>query len=398
LVFFAAKLLDTFKGNRLHIIKVYLYMIKLFISYAPISLQRPNLRKAETALSVMSSAEEAEDVDVRTARDEMKERCEAYIKRHQRTKSEEAEINERKFAIEMFALRKTYTAGGIFKRKKIFAAVAGNSFGIREGECFCLLGPNGAGKTTSIHCLTGVLPFSAGDALIYGTSIATSYGLDQVRPLMGVCPQFDTGLWELLSGREHLHLFGSIKGIPASAISSESARLLEDVKLTEAADITAGAYSGGMKRRLSVALALLGNPKVCCYNLTLLHLFISTLNFNLISFQIVYLDEPTTGLDPISRRHLWDLVDSAKQNRAIVLTTHSMEEADILGDRIGIMVRGKLQCVGTSLRLKSRYGSGYRVSVRVHAGLSNFDDQKTRIKSLFMTRLGVKSGEHYQTQ
>jgi energy-coupling factor transporter ATP-binding protein EcfA2 len=117
---------------------------------------------------------------------------------------------------------------------------------------------------------------------------------------------------------------------------------------------------------------------------------------NLQPFQIVYLDEPTTGLDPISRRHLWDLVDSAKQNRAIVLTTHSMEEADILGDRIGIMVRGKLQCIGTSLRLKSRFGSGYRVSVRVHAGLSNFEDQKTRIKSLFMTRLGVKSVDETQ--
>lgn len=123
--------------------------------------------------------------------------------------------------------------------------------------------------------------------------------------------------------------------------------------------------------------------------------------------QIVYLDEPTTGLDPISRRHLWDLVDRAKQSRAIVLTTHSMEEADILGDRIGIMVRGRLQCVGTSLRLKSRFGSGYRISVRVQTGAHegdstthkgkaspSLDGHKTRIKSLFMNRLGVKSGRH----
>lgn len=214
-------------------------------------------------MGALSSAEEA-DVDVRAAQEEMKERCEAYIKRQKDPRGGEAEVAERKFAIEMFALRKTYKGAGIFKRKKEFTAVAGNSFGIREGECFCLLGPNGAGKTTSIHCLTGVLPFSKGDALIYGTSIATTYGLEQIRPLMGVCPQFDTGLWELLSGREHLHLFGSIKGIPASAIASEAARLLEDVKLTEAGDITAGAYSGGMRRRLSVALALLGNPKVRC--------------------------------------------------------------------------------------------------------------------------------------
>ena len=119
----------------------------------------------------------------------------------------------------------------------------------------------------------------------------------------------------------------------------------------------------------------------------------------------MYLDEPTTGLDPISRRHLWDLVDRVKQSRAIVLTTHSMEEADILGDRIGIMVRGRLQCVGTSLRLKSRFGSGYRVSMRVQGpqesdssvqkgkGAPSLDGHKTRIKALFMNRLGVKSGK-----
>lgn len=99
-------------------------------------------------------------------------------------------------------------------------------------------------------------------------------------------------------------------------------------------------------------------------------------------------------MDPISRRHLWDLVDRVKKNRAIILTTHSMEEADILGDRIGIMVRGSLQCVGTSLRLKSRFGSGYRVSVRVHSDSKPIDACKTGIKSLFMSRLGVKSGKN----
>jgi ABC-type multidrug transport system ATPase subunit len=167
----------------------------------------------------------------------------------------------------------------------------------------------GAGKTTTIHCLTGVLPFTRGEALVYGNSIATPAGLDAARPLIGICPQFDTGLWDHLTGREHLQLFASIKGLPRKVRSIEADLLLEEVKLTEAGNITAGAYSGGMKRRLSVSLALLGDPKV------------------------VYLDEPTTGLDPISRRHLWDLIDKAKRGRAIVLTTHSMEEADILGDR-----------------------------------------------------------------
>ncbi|KAL4434281.1 hypothetical protein ABPG75_000722 [Micractinium tetrahymenae] len=245
----------------------------------------------------------------------------------------------RTYAVEMFGLRKVYKRGGLFRRKP-FVAVRGNWLGVHQGECFALLGPNGAGKSTTMNCLTGVLPFDGGDALVCGESIASAGGMDRVRPLMGYCPQFDV-LFEQLTGREHLLLFGAIKGLPKGAAQDEAARLLDEVRLAEAGGVRAGAYSGGMKRRLSVAIALLGDP------------------------QVVYLDEPTTGLDPISRRHLWDLVDRAKRDRAIVLTTHSMEEADILGDRIGIMARGRLRCLGNSLRLKSRFGSGYRVSIRV---------------------------------
>ena len=109
------------------------------------------------------------------------------------------------------------------------------------------------------------------------------------------------------------------------------------VNLTYAAQQRAGSFSGGMKRRLSVACALLGDPK------------------------LVFLDEPTTGMDPVSRRQVWDIIERAKQGRAIILTTHSMEEADILGDRIAIMARGNLRCLGTSLRLKQKFGAGYQV-------------------------------------
>ncbi|KAL4424942.1 hypothetical protein ABPG77_009671 [Micractinium sp. CCAP 211/92] len=247
----------------------------------------------------------------------------------------------RPYAVEMFGLRKVYKRGSLFRRKP-FVAVRGNWLGVHQGECFALLGPNGAGKSTTMNCLTGVLPFDGGDALVCGESIASASSMDRVRPLMGYCPQFDV-LFEQLTGREHLLLFGAIKGLPAGAARDEAARLLDEVRLAEAGGVRAGAYSGGMKRRLSVAIALLGDP------------------------QVIYLDEPTTGLDPISRqaRHLWDLVDRAKRDRAVVLTTHSMEEADILGDRIGIMARGRLRCLGNSLRLKSRFGSGYRVSIRV---------------------------------
>lgn len=112
---------------------------------------------------------------------------------------------------------------------------------------------------------------------------------------------------------------------------------LVQVNLTYAAQQRAGSFSGGMKRRLSVACALLGDPK------------------------LVFLDEPTTGMDPVSRRQVWDIIERAKQGRAIILTTHSMEEADILGDRIAIMARGNLRCLGTSLRLKQKFGAGYQV-------------------------------------
>ncbi|KAG2679192.1 hypothetical protein I3760_11G039700 [Carya illinoinensis] len=146
-------------------------------------------------------------------------------------------------------------------------------------------------------------------------------------------------LWDSLSGQEHLHLFASIKGLPPSSIILMAQKSLAEVKLTEAAKMRAGSYSGGMKRRLSVAIALIGDPK------------------------LVILDEPTTGMDPITRRHVWDIINDAKKGRAIVLTTHSMEEADILSDRIGIMAKGRLRCIGTSIRLKSRFGTGFIANI-----------------------------------
>lgn len=125
-----------------------------------------------------------------------------------------------------------------------------------------------------------------------------------------------------------MYLFGRVQGIPVEELQGEVERRISQVALEDAADLVSGAYSGGMKRRLSVAVALMGDPEV------------------------VYLDEPTTGMDPVSRRHVWDIIEEAKKGRAVILTTHSMEEADILGDRIGIMARGRLRCLGSSIRLK----------------------------------------------
>lgn len=245
------------------------------------------------------------------------------------------------------------------KRSREFWAIKGSWFSIRRDQLFCLLGPNGAGKTTTINCLTGVLPPSGGDALVYGESINAPGGLDRIRAVMGVCPQFDVQ-WAELTGAEHLFIYGRVKGLSRKNVAAQSAELLESVKLTAAKDQRTGQYSGGMRRRLSVAIALLGDPLV------------------------VYLDEPTTGMDPISRRHVWDAIEAAKPGRAIVLTTHSMEEADILGDTIAIMARGKLRAYGSSLRLKQRFGSGYQISVAV-SGAPSAD----AVKAAFAEELGV---------
>eukprot|EP00246_Nothoceros_aenigmaticus_P013513 TRINITY_DN4700_c0_g1_i2.p1 TRINITY_DN4700_c0_g1~~TRINITY_DN4700_c0_g1_i2.p1 ORF type:complete len:623 (-),score=94.49 TRINITY_DN4700_c0_g1_i2:787-2430(-) len=248
-------------------------------------------------------------------------------------------------AVQVRGLVKTFpgvTQLGCFRcnRTSAYHAVKGVWFNIENDKLFCLLGPNGAGKTTIINCLTGVIPTTAGDGMIYGHSIRDAAGINNIRSFMGVCPQFDI-LWESLSAKEHLSLFASIKGLPSSEIKSVASDLLAQVKLSDAANIRSGSFSGGMKRRLSVAIALIGDPK------------------------IVFLDEPTTGMDPITRRYVWDIIETAKKGRAMVLTTHSMEEADILGDRIAIMAKGRLRCIGTSIHLKSRFGSGYVVNVSV---------------------------------
>ena len=141
---------------------------------------------------------------------------------------------------------------------------------------------------------------------------------------------------------EHMKIYARVKGLNRQEVLAQAGDLIDSVKLTEAAHIRTGAYSGGMRRRLSVAIALLGDPLV------------------------VYLDEPTTGMDPISRRHVWDTIEAAKKDRVIVLTTHSMEEADILGDSIAIMARGKIRAFGSSIRLKNRFGSGYQLSLSLN--------------------------------
>ncbi|KAF7096863.1 hypothetical protein CFC21_098752 [Triticum aestivum] len=213
-------------------------------------------------------------------------------------------------------------------------AVRGLSLALPYGECLGILGPNGAGKSSFISMMIGFSKPTSGNAFVQDFSIHTD--MENVYNSMGVCPQNDM-LWEMLTGREHLQFYGRLKSLSGSALDLAVEESLRSVNLLlgGAADKQVRKYSGGMKRRLSVAISLIGDAKV------------------------VYMDEPSTGLDPASRKSLWTAVKQAKQDRAIILTTHSMEEAEVLCDRLCIMVDGRLQCIGRPKELIARYGGYY---------------------------------------
>eukprot|EP00474_Spongospora_subterranea_P009421 CRZ09879.1 hypothetical protein [Spongospora subterranea] len=259
----------------------------------------------------------------------------------------------------------SYKYGFKHDKSKDFHAVRGVYLSVPNNTLFCLLGHNGAGKTTTLNTLTGLTKMTSGDALVYGKSINSS--MSDVQKSMGVCPQYDI-LWAQMTAREHLELFAGLKQVPKHKCDDEVNERLKDVDLLSNADNLAGNFSGGMQRRLSVAIALIGDPRV------------------------VYLDEPTTGMDPVSRRKVWNLIERVKRNRITILTTHSMEEADILSDRIGIMHQGRFACLGNSLHLKQKYGSGYRITV-----LADRSKQQA-IQNLFInglkgcTLMGVEEG------
>eukprot|EP01114_Cavostelium_apophysatum_P020991 TRINITY_DN7191_c0_g1_i5.p1 TRINITY_DN7191_c0_g1~~TRINITY_DN7191_c0_g1_i5.p1 ORF type:complete len:1762 (+),score=405.22 TRINITY_DN7191_c0_g1_i5:86-5371(+) len=241
---------------------------------------------------------------------------------------------------------------------KPFVAVKDLCFAIEENSLFCLLGPNGAGKSTTIQMLIGFHPCTYGDAQIFGYSIRNN--IAQIQSMLGVCHQFDI-LWEDLTGEEHLKLFAGIRNIPKDQSAREVASLLKEVNMESEKRMRASTYSGGMRRRLSIAIALIGDPKM------------------------VILDEPTTGMDPVSRREVWNVIEKAKKNRVILLTTHSMEEADILGEKIAIMKKGRMECVGSSLRLKQKFGAGYTITVGI--GTQSGEEVFKRVREFFESNI-----------
>jgi ABC-2 type transport system ATP-binding protein len=210
-------------------------------------------------------------------------------------------------------------------------AVDGIDLQVRPGEIYGFLGPNGAGKSTTVHMLTTLLPPTAGTARVAGHDIVREG--PAVRDVIGAALQ-EAALDLLLTGREHMRLQGGLHGLSGREIARRGDALLERVGLAEAADRRVGGYSGGMKRRLDLALALIHEPR------------------------ILFLDEPTTGLDIQSRSALWNEVSRLARDRGVTifLTTQYLEEADALADRVGIIDRGTLVAEGTPGELKAQIG------------------------------------------
>ncbi|XP_005105583.1 ATP-binding cassette sub-family A member 3 [Aplysia californica] len=233
--------------------------------------------------------------------------------------------------IQIRNLRKVYGKG---TSKKV--AVAGMTLNMYEGQITALLGHNGAGKTTTMSMLTGFYPPSSGTAIISGYDIRHS--ISEVRSSLGLCPQHDI-LFDNLTVEEHVIFFGLLKGVPKAEVIPQCEEMLKDMELFPKLKARAKTLSGGMKRKLSVCIALIGNSKV------------------------VFLDEPSSGLDPNARRNIWTVLQKNRAGRTMVLSTHFMEEADLLGDRIAIMSNGVVKCCGSSLFLKKKYGAGYHMVV-----------------------------------
>lgn len=226
------------------------------------------------------------------------------------------------------------------KNFRALQAVDNLTFAVHKNECFGLLGVNGAGKTTTFRMLTGDLPMSSGNAYLGEASLQND--LQEFQSQIGYCPQFDAQI-DRLTGRETLELFALIRGVPAHRVPSVITYMINLADLQAHADKTTEAYSGGSRRKLSIAMALIGNPPV------------------------VFLDEPTAGVDPAARRKIRQGLDDVQKlmGAAVILTSHSMEECEALCQRISIMVNGSFRCLGSTQHLKSKFGEGFTVVVKM---------------------------------
>ena len=231
-------------------------------------------------------------------------------------------------SIEVKGLKKYFEAK---KHSRHVKAVDGVSFEVKKGELFGLLGPNGAGKTTTIKMLCGLLKPTDGTAIIDGHDIREE--LSEIKESISICPQ-EAAMFPFLTGKENIEYFGNMHLMSKEKINERSEELLKLLGLYEDSDRRAKGYSGGMKRQLNLIIALINEP------------------------EILFLDEPTVGMDPRVRRKTWEFIGSInKQDRTIILTTHYIEEAEALCDRVAIIDYGKLVAIGPPKQLMQEYES-----------------------------------------
>ncbi len=247
-------------------------------------------------------------------------------------------------AIDIRALSKTYRTHG-----KTTEALRALTLTVADGEFFSLLGVNGAGKTTAIKCLTGLTPPTAGDAYLCGYSILTE--ADITRRLVSTSPQ-TTAIAPNLTVRENLALTAGLWGIPRGRIDAAVADIIGRLGLEQVASDRARTLSGGWQRRLSIAMALVTEPRV------------------------LFLDEPTLGLDVLARRELWEVIRTLRGHTTVVLTTHYLEEAEALSDRIGILAGGALRALGTAHELCALAGTSRFEDAFVELAAHPFDPSK----------------------
>lgn len=249
-------------------------------------------------------------------------------------------------------------ANGLTKRFGEFVAVDDLSFEIRQGETFSLLGPNGAGKSTTIGMLCCLLDPTNGDATIAGHSV--SQNPQGVKEAIGYVPQ-DLALYQSLNARQNLTFWGAMYGMSGTALNKRIDEVLERVNLLDRAKDRIDTYSGGMKRRLNIAVGLLHRPK------------------------LLFMDEPTVGIDPQSRRRILDMVkELIGQGMTVLYTTHYMEEAEELSDRVGIIDHGKLIALGTQPELRKLVGEQDRLQLTFDAA-----DDTSALATAFLQIDGV---------
>ncbi|NXX32214.1 ABCA9 protein, partial [Nicator chloris] len=240
-----------------------------------------------------------------------------------------------KEAIRLHNIKKAYK-----KKDKKTEALRGLSLNIYEGQITALLGHSGAGKTTLLNVLSGLSFPSEGSATIYNYRLSEMGDREEIRGMIGICPQFNTQ-FEVLTVKENLKTFAEIKGIKSKEVEPEVQNILELLDISNIQDTQAEKLSGGQKRKLSIGIAMLGSP------------------------QVLLLDEPTAGLDPLSRHQVWSLLREQRAGRVILFSTQFMDEADILADRKAFISHGRLKCVGSSLFLKKKWGICYHLRIHV---------------------------------